>query len=137
MQNQVQTLLCGKKEIRDKRKINKELKCFYKNLFTKPSELQIEDIYAYLSQINISILTEESSQSQGPVTESELLNALESMLDNESPGNDGLTKKFRETFWEEIKTPLCNSTTKSFQNRELSKSQRQAAIKPIGKKDKE
>ena len=98
MQNQVQTLLCGKKEIIDKRKINKELKRFYKNLFTKPSELQIEDIYAYLSQINISIFTEESSQSQGPVTESELLNALESMLDNESPGNDGLTKKFRERF---------------------------------------
>ena len=41
------------------------------------------------------------------------------MPNNKSPGNDGLTKEFYET-WEEIKIPLCNSTTKSYENGELS-----------------
>ena len=42
--NQVQILFCGEKEITDKYKINQELECFYKNLFTKNSESQKEDI---------------------------------------------------------------------------------------------
>ena len=56
------------------------------------------------------------------------------MPNNKSPGNDGLTKEFYETFWEEIKTPLCNSITKSYQNGELSTSQRQDVIKLIEKR---
>ena len=60
--NQVRTLLCGEKEVSDKHKINQELECFYKNLITEKSEFQKEDINAYLSEINIPILTEEQSQ---------------------------------------------------------------------------
>ena len=59
------------------------------------------------------------------------------MPNNKSPGTDGLTKEFYETFWEEIKTRLCNSIKKSYQNEELSISQRQAVIKLIEKKDKD
>ena len=51
------------------------------------------------------------------------------MPDNKLPGSDGLTKEFYKTFWEEIKIPLCNSITKSYQNGELSTSQTQAVIK--------
>ena len=83
------------------------------NVFTKISFLNIN---AYLSQTNIPIFTEEQSQScEGPMTESELLNPLKGMPNNKSPGNDGLTKKIYETSWEEIKIPLCNSITKSYQ----------------------
>ena len=99
--------------------------------FTDKPEFQKEEINAYLSQINIPIHTEEQSQTcEGPLTESELLNA-------QNDGNDGLTKEFYETFWEEIKTPLCNSITKPYQNGELSISQRQAVMKLIEKKDKD
>ena len=60
------------------------------------------------------------------------------MPNDKSPGNAGLTKVFYETFWEEIKIPLCNSITKSYQNGELSTSQIQAVIKLIiEKKDKD
>ena len=59
------------------------------------------------------------------------------MPNNKSPGNDGLTKEFYETFWEEIKISLCNSITRSCQNGELSTSQRPAVIKLIEKKDKD
>ena len=50
---------------------------------------------------------EEQSQScEGPKTESELLNALKSMPNNNSTGNDGLIKEFYEIFWEEKNTFL-------------------------------
>ena len=122
------------KSLTDKNKINQELDCLYKNLFTEKSKFQKEDINAYLRQINIPILMEEQSQTcEGPITESELLNALKSILNNKSPGDDGLTKKSYETFWEEVKISLCDSITKSYHNRELSASQKQAVIKLIKK----
>ena len=58
------------------------------------------------------------------------------MKNDKSPGNNGLTKEFCETFWEEIKTPLSNSIRKSFLTEELSTSQKQAVIKLIEKKDR-
>ena len=134
--NQVQTILCSENKVTDQDKINQELECFSKNIFTEKSEFHKEDIYAYLGQINISTPTEEQSQTcEGPITKYELLNALIIIPNNESPGNDRLTKEFFKTFWEEIKIHLCNSIRKSYQNGELSTTQRQAVIKLIEKKD--
>ena len=58
------------------------------------------------------------------------------MPNNKWPGNDGLPKEFYETFWEEIKIPVCNNITETCQNGELSVSQRQPVKKVIEKKDK-
>ena len=115
-------------------KLIKKFNAFTK-IFTEKSEFQKEDINAYLSQINIPILTEEQSQTcKGPITESELLNVHKSIPNNKSPGYDDLTKAFYETFWEEIKIPLCNSVTKPYENGELNISQRNAVTKLIEKK---
>ena len=43
-------------------------------------------------------MEEQSQTCKGPITESELLNALKSMPNNKSPENDGLTKEFQEIF---------------------------------------
>ena len=56
------------------------------------------------------------------------------MLDNKSPGNDGLTKEFYETFWSDIKITFFENILFSFDIGELSISQRQSIIKLIEKK---
>ena len=58
------------------------------------------------------------------------------MPNNKSSWNNGVTKEFYETFWEEIKIPLCNCLTKLYQNWDLSTSQKQPAIK-VKKKDQD
>ena len=60
-----------------------------------------------------------------------------SMQNNNSPENDGLTKEFLETFWEDIKDVFLNVFRTAKLKNELSTSQRQAVIKLIEKKDKD
>ena len=59
---------------------------------------------------------------------------MKNMKNNKIPGNDGLTKQFYETFWNELKLPLMKSINQAFHTKILSISQRQAVIKLIEKK---
>ena len=43
------------------------------------------------------------------ISEQEVILAMKSFSNNKSPGNDGLTEKLYETFWEELKQPFVNS----------------------------
>ena len=56
------------------------------------------------------------------------------MSNGKSPGNDGLTKEFFETFWCEVKKPFLSCVLHSIGKEELCTSQRQAIIKLIEKK---
>ena len=60
---------------------------------------------------------------------------MNGMKNNKTPCNDGITKEFYETFWDELKTPLMESVNQAFHTKILSISQRQAVIKVIEKKD--
>ena len=59
---------------------------------------------------------------------------MKSMKNNKTPGNDGLTKEFYETFWDELKTLVMKSVHQAFHTKILSISQRQAVIKLIEEK---
>ena len=60
--------------------------------------------------------------------------SLKSIQNNKTPGNDGLTKEFYETFWNEIKHVFLKSLKQAKEKGQLSISQRQAIIKLIEKK---
>ena len=60
------------------------------------------------------------------------------MPNEKSPGNDGLTKEFYETFWDDIKRPLTLLFQQAFKKKwAFSTSQKQAVIKLIKKKGKD
>ena len=56
------------------------------------------------------------------------------MPNNKSPGNDGLSKEFYETFWEELKKTML-AVKRSYNIKQLSVSQRQGVIKLIERKE--
>ena len=97
-----------------------------------------ECIQSFLDKVSLSKLTENQTlKCEGPITESELLNALTSMDNDKSPGNDDITKEFYIKFWEVIKEPFFASIQQSFIVGELSISQKQAVIKLIEIKDRD
>ena len=71
------------------------------------------------------------------ISEQEVILAMKRFGNNKSPGNDGLTKEFYETFWKELKQPLMNSLNYAKVSKKFLTSQRQAVIKLLEKKDKD
>ena len=53
---------------------------------------------------------------------------MKSMKNNKTVGNDGLTKQFYESFWDEPKTLLMESVNRAFHTKTLSILQKQAVI---------
>ena len=71
------------------------------------------------------------------ITEPDLYSAMKSMVNNKSPGNDGPTKEFYEACWDEIIDLFYKSVKGAEIKKELSVSQKQAAIRLIEKKDRD
>ena len=109
---------------------------FYKSLFTENKKLSETHITYFLDEISNSpkLTSKQSNDCEAPLSEKELFDAMKGMPDNKSPGNDGLTKEFYETFWSDIKYPFFENVLFSFDIGELSISQRQSIIKLIEKK---
>ena len=88
--------------------------------------------------MSLSKLTENQTlKCEGPIAESELLNALTSMDHDKLPGNDDITKEFYIKFLEVVKEAFFASIHQSFIVGESSTSQKQALIKLIEKKDRD
>ena len=56
------------------------------------------------------------------------------MSNNKSPENDGITRQFYKTFWDELKISLLVSIKRALKARELATSQKKAVIKLIEKR---
>ena len=107
-------------------------------LFLKKNYPYRKNVYRVFVIKCLSKLTENQTlKCEGPITESELLNALTSMDNDKSPGNDDITKEFYIKFWKVIKEPFFASIQQSFIVGELSISQKQAVIKLIEIKDRD
>ena len=75
-----------------------------------------------------SLSLEERELCEGKLTLTECWNALQSMKDGKSPGNDGLTKEFYVAFFGELGPTMLKAFNFSFEKGELGTSQKQAVI---------
>ena len=133
-------IIVNDKEITTPSELNFELYNFYKKLFQKSVFKSADEISQFLESVKLPKITNEDiSVCEKDITENDLFLSLRAMENDKSPGNDGLTKEFYETFWTEIKNPLLNSITFARITNQVSISQYQAIIKlrekKIGTKD--
>ena len=132
-QSTIRNITKDKKKLTCHKRINQELFDFYKGLFSENLNVSKNEIMQFLNLVSIPQLTEDC---EFILSEKDLLLVLNSMPNNKSPGNDGLTKEFYEVFWEDLKTPLTSSFKSAFDKGGLSSSQKQAVIKLLEKKIK-
>ena len=94
IQSQVRTVIYNDKETSDDTEINNHIYCFFSYLY-KETSFSSNNLKTYLNTMSFPELTKEKSKTlDGEITEKELLIALQSMKNNKSPRNDGLTKEF-------------------------------------------
>ena len=108
---------------------------FYEQLYTSQNPDQGE-ISKYISNTNISSkLTEHEKQICEDIpTLKECEEAIKSMKNNKSPGNDGIPVEFYKLFWNDIKSYFYKSLLKSFEIEELCTTQKLSLISLIHKK---
>ena len=106
----VRKLEVNGKEICDQAKINDEIKIFFEEAFKCHNGKSFTNLSNILNSIDLPCLTNEQKDfCEIELGEKDLLNALKSMPNRKTPGNDGLSKEFYEVFWKELKDPLLKS----------------------------
>ena len=116
------------------RDILSECTTFYKNLYTsKKSDSLQSTLFSELS--SASLTNEEQTLCEGPLTQTECLEALKKMESDKTPGTDGLPAEFYKVFWKDISSFLISALNYAFDSGCLSVTQRQGVIKLIPKKD--
>ena len=125
-------------ETTDPGEILSNLRNFYSSLYKRQSNKTEKECLEYLENLNLPRLSDaEKAVCEGLLTKQECWEALISMGNNNSPGNDGLTKEFYICFFNEIVSYLIDALNLSFAYSHLSNSQQQAVITLIEKKGKD
>ena len=114
-----------------------ELEDFYSALFNSEGNLaDCANLFLQHSEIpKLSPGKTATREGKSTVAVEECLQSLQSFQENKSPGNDGLTVEFIETFWGILGNLLAESDLNfAFDHGELSNSQKQAIITLIENK---
>ena len=104
MQSQIRYIIVTDQEITDPNIILNEIRNFYESLFKKDDSKSPSQINDFLDKVQLPKLNiTEINECDDELYEKELNISLMSIHNNKSPGNDGPTKEFYVTFWEDIK----------------------------------
>ena len=122
--------------------VNKEIEAFYRKMYTAKINDNMDN-HAYehkfkdfIEDLDIPQLSdEEQSFLEKDLTINELKEGLTSFADNKSPGEDGFTKEFYQTFFDLLCKDLLNSYNEAFCKGSLSVSQKRGTITLIPKGD--
>ena len=91
---------------------------------------------SFVEGLEIPKLDKEDNESlEQELTVEELKKALNGFSENKTPGEDGFTKEFYETFFDLVWRDMLNSYNAAFETGSLSVSQRRGTITLIPKSD--
>ena len=80
----------------------------------------LEEMDKFLERYNLSRLNQEEIENMNrPITSTEIETVIKNLPTNKSPGPDGFTGEFYQTFREEL-TPSFSNSSKKLQRREHS-----------------
>ena len=108
-QNQICKLIIDEKQLDGDVEILKKIESFYETLFKSQSFKNVSEIEKFLCGITTPSLNNDQDQislCEKDWPETDLYNAMKNMQNDKSPGNDGLTKEFYESFGDELKNCL-------------------------------
>ena len=88
---------------------------------------------SFVEDLKNPTLSEDEQQELENDLAKELLNALKGFKENKTPGEDGFTKEFYETFFDVIGDHLLDSYNEAFDKGKMSISQRRVIISLIPK----
>ena len=122
--------------ITDPKIILQEIEKFYSDLYKTDSLTPSGNLLnSYLENPEIPRLTGDNAQAcEGKLTVDECLKSLQLFENNKSPGDDGLTVEFYKVFWNIVGDLMVESLNYSYDDGELSNSQKRAIITLIEKK---
>lgn len=134
--NRIDALSMNGGTARTDSEILNEAVSFYKQLYTStmPSEESIET-YLNSTFFPVSLSDHERELCEGKVTLNECTEVVQKLRKNKSPGHDGLPSEFYKMFWGEINTLVIESFNESFEQGELSESQKTAILSLVFKKN--
>ena len=117
--------------VTDQNKIMQEQVSFYQKLYSQktPVENVREATNLFLANEPLPHLTEdEAALCEDVITVEETSNALRKLKNGTAPGSDGITIEFMKFFWGKISGMVTNSFIESFNNGELSYTQKHGII---------
>ena len=108
------------------------------NLYRRRSTKTEQDCLKFLQSVNTPRLVESEKQlCEGKLVVKECWEALRAMKSNKSPENDGIRKEFYQHFWAILPNFRVAPLNYTFEEGELSVSQKQAVITLIEKEDRD
>ena len=126
----------NEQEITDLSKINMYIYQFYQHIYNEKQNTSEDSICDFLNDLSVPFFTTKQSLSCKVDLKEKEIKTFISCENNKSPGNNGLTKEFYCTFWDDMKDAFMKSLKESKQLRHRCASQQQAIIKLLEKPNK-
>ena len=107
-----------KKDLVKHNDINNEIFSYFKSLFERTDQFDKLDSNTLLQSITLpSVTNDQKVVCDNDLTDKELFDALKGIPNTKSPSNDGFSKEFYETFWDELKDSFINSIKLPYQKK--------------------
>ena len=100
---------------------------FYQTLYSPKSTADLDTFFEKEKQ-PVAIRPDDLAKMEKESIEQEILNIVESLPNNLTPGEDGLPSEFYKKIWLDIKNLLLNSYKFSFETGQLSITQKRGLL---------